>query len=203
MISGLVLAAGASRRLGFPKQLLELDGKPLLQHVVDASSAARLDEVVVVLGHAAPEIRARLRLPASARTILNDDHDAGQASSLIAGLKAIDPSAVAAVILLGDQPRVSADLITAVVDAWRDRDAPVVRPYFNGVPGHPVVAARSSWDVLAGASGDEGARSMLEGAGGVVRISLEREPPVDVDTWGDYRRLLEQRGSSAAPEGGQ
>src|SRR5918997_5983315 len=104
MISAVVLAAGASTRLGRPKQLLELDGKPLLQHVVDALDGAGLDEVVVVLGHEAERIRAAVVLPARGRVVVNRAHRSGQASSLRAGLDAVDAASEAAVVVLGDQP---------------------------------------------------------------------------------------------------
>ena len=81
MIAGVVLAAGTSSRLGRPKQLLPLQGKPLTQHVIDATIAAGLDEVVVVLGHAAEEVEAGLELPPPARAVVNPDYEAGQSSS--------------------------------------------------------------------------------------------------------------------------
>ena len=200
MISGLVLAAGASTRLGRPKQLLELAGKPLLQHVVDACAGAALDEVVVVLGHRADEIGARLRLGPGVRTARNPDHARGQASSLAVGLAAADPRSDAVVITLGDQPGLTAELIGRAVEAWRASEAPVLRCYFGDVPGHPVVAAREAWSVLSRAIGDEGARSVLaEGSVPVTELRLPGPPPIDVDTWEDFERLA----GAAEPPGGR
>ncbi len=111
MISGIVLAAGSSSRLGRPKQLLELAGKLVLQHVVDAAAAAPLDEILVVLGHSAGEVADRLALPAHGRVVLNPDHALGQSTSLQAGLRAAAPGADAAVVLLGDQPGIRPEAI--------------------------------------------------------------------------------------------
>jgi molybdenum cofactor cytidylyltransferase len=190
MISAVVLAAGASRRLGRPKQLLELDGKPLLQHVVDACVGAGLDEVVVVLGHEAERVRAALARDRVVRTVTNASYRSGQASSLAAGLDAVDARAEAVVIVLGDQPRLSAEAIRRAVAEWQGSRAPVVRSYYGNVPGHPVVAARSAWDVLRAARGDRGARDTLaDSAIDVVRVDMGSPPLDDVDTWEQYERL--------------
>ena len=188
MIAGVVLAAGTSSRLGRPKQLLDLDGKPLLQHVVESACAAGLDEVVVVLGHAAAEIEPRLSLPGTARTVINPDYTEGQSTSLRVGLGALGPDVEAAVIVLGDQPGVSTDLVRRVVGEWRTSGAPVLRPLFRGAPGHPVVAGRAAWDAFMGASGDEGARGLM-GDLEVAEVELELDPPADIDTWDDYRSV--------------
>ena len=190
MISGVVLAAGASTRLGRPKQLLELDGKPLLQHVIDASIEARLDEILVVLGHEAERIRDALQLSSKVKVVVNREYRRGQSTSLSVGLAAADGRAEAAVLLLGDQPRLNAAHIERAVAAWRGSDAAVVRAVFGDVPGHPVVAAREAWPLLTAARGDEGARSILKGGSvNVVGVPLGTEPLVDVDTWADYQRV--------------
>ncbi|MGH2819803.1 MAG: nucleotidyltransferase family protein [Actinomycetota bacterium] len=194
MISGLVLAAGTSSRLGTPKQLLDFRGQPLLQHVVDAACAARLDEVVVVLGHEADRIEAALRLPERARAVRNVDFAFGQATSLRFGLEALDPRSEAVVILLGDQPHMAVGLIDSILDARGSSGAPVVRARYEGAPGHPVLVARSEWAALGGVEGDRGARDLLEAMGGaVLDVDMGRPPLLDVDTWEQYRRLTGER----------
>jgi len=188
MIAGVVLAAGTSSRLGRPKQLLDLDGKPLLQHVVESACAAGLDEVVVVLGHAAAEIEPRLSLPGTARTVINPDYTEGQSTSLRVGLGALGPDVEAAVIVLGDQPGLSSDLVRRVVREWRTSGAPVLRPLFRGAPGHPVVAGRAAWVAFMGAAGDEGARGVMPGLE-VAEVELGLDPLADIDTWDDYRSV--------------
>ena len=188
MIAGVVLAAGTSSRLGRPKQLLELDGQPLLQHVVDSVFSAGLDEIVVVLGHAADEISARLALPSGARVAVNPDYAAGQSTSLRAGLQALGPEVEAAVIVLGDQPGVTPELIRRAVAEWRASGAPVLRPLFRGAPGHPVVAGRAAWDAFMGASGDAGARGVMADVE-VAEVEMDLDPPSDIDTWDDFHSV--------------
>jgi molybdenum cofactor cytidylyltransferase len=194
MTSGIVLAAGSSKRMGRPKQLLPLNGAPLLQHVIDAAAASGLDELVVVLGHAAEPIVERLRLPGGCRVALNEDHESGQASSLRVGLMAVSPGSTEAVILLGDQPLVTATLVRAVLAGYRKGGTPVARADYAGTPGHPVVLGREVWDELTSLTGDEGARPALEKhPEWVTRVPLPGPAPIEVDTLEDYRRLLESR----------
>jgi molybdenum cofactor cytidylyltransferase len=186
VIAGVVLAAGTSSRMGRPKQLLELAGKPLLQHVVDAAAASSLGEIVVVLGHEADAVERALVLPRRARTVVNPDYSSGQSSSLRVGLDALPPPAEAALILLGDQPGVSAVTIDAAIAAFRASPKPFLRAVFEGRPSHPVVIARSQWRAAAASGGDAGARGLLERAGEEVE-ELELGAPLgDVDTWSDY-----------------
>lgn len=190
MITGVILAAGSSMRLGRPKQLLMWRQRPLLQHVIDAAAASSLAEIVVVLGHEASLISDALTMPEDARTAYNPDHRSGQASSLQVGLNALSDDAHAAAILLSDHPYVSAALIDRVVAGFDPSSAPVVRPIFGDVPGHPVVVARSEWERWT-FSGDEGARSFLEGSP-VRELPIAEAEFVDVDTWDDYQALLER-----------
>lgn len=190
MISGIVLAGGTSSRLGRPKQLLVLEGRPVLQHVVDAAAGAGLDEVVVVLGHMADEIAAAISLPPGGRTCLNPRYASGQSTSLAAGLEAADPAADAAVILLGDQPRIGSSVVRAVVDRYREAGARVVRAWYGGRPAHPVLFDRSVWDDLRAVEGDRGARDLLKAhPDWESRLDAGDEVPSDLDTWADYERL--------------
>jgi molybdenum cofactor cytidylyltransferase len=191
LISGIVLAAGTSSRLGRAKQLLDLDGKPVLQHVVDALDESFLDEIVVVLGHEAEVIGRALRVPASARIVVNPHYAAGQSTSLRCGLESLGVEVEAAVIVLGDQPGVTAGMIDRVIEEWKASGAPVVRAYFGSTPGHPVLVGRAAWGSFTSASGDEGARTVMSSVRGEVRkVVLGDEPLVDVDTWEGYERLI-------------
>lgn len=188
MIPGVILAAGSSVRLSHPKQLLIWRGRPLLQHVIEAAAASNLAELVIVLGHEAGRISDALTLPEGARLAHNPDYLSGQASSLRVGLNALPDDAPAAAILLSDNPHVTAALINRVLDEFDPSSAPVVRPTFGEVPGHPVVVARSEWERWK-LSGDEGARSLLQGAD-VRELSVDGALFADVDTWEDYYRAL-------------
>lgn len=161
MTGGLVLAAGAARRFGAPKQLAELDGVPLLQHAVAAMLAARgVDRVVVVLGAGAAEVRAAVDFGA-AEVVECDGWAEGMAASLRTGVAAFAPCD-AVVVTLGDQPRMSPDAIAAVVEAAAP-GVDAVRAVYDGEPGHPVLLGGALHDRVAQLRGDTGARDLLDG----------------------------------------
>lgn len=191
--SAIVLAAGASTRMGQPKQLLPLAGQPLLQHVLEAALSSCLDEVILVLGHRAREVRAAIRIPEGRlRTLINRHYGLGQSTSLRLGLRAASPRATAAAILLGDQPQVSARLIDMVAAAFRRAGAPVVRPMYQGtngrrLPGHPVFLSRQIWPQVEALEGDGGMRGLLAAhPEWLFEVIVEGEAPSDIDTWEDY-----------------
>jgi len=195
-ISGIVLAAGTSTRMGQAKQLLPLEGRPLLQHVLDAALASCLDEVILVLGHQAQEVRAAIRIPAGRRlrVVKNDHYELGQSTSLRLGLQAASAKAIAAAVLLGDQPLVTTQLIDKVAAAFQDAGASVVRPVYvvsNGrrLPGHPVFLARQVWPEVEELRGDKGMRGFLAAhPDWLLEVPLKEEAPGDIDTWVDYLR---------------
>jgi molybdenum cofactor cytidylyltransferase len=193
-LTGVILAAGASSRMGRPKQLLRIGDRCLLQHVVDAALGSRLDEIILVLGDRAEEIRAGITLPANrpVRIVLNSDYAEGQSTSLRVGLQSVASRAEAAAILLGDQPHVTSQLIDRMVATFLATDRPIVRPlYAGGIPGHPVVLARRIWPEVARLHGDQGARALLRvHPDWLLEVPAEGEPPIDLDTPDDYQQTL-------------
>ncbi|MCC6312581.1 MAG: nucleotidyltransferase family protein [Thermomicrobiales bacterium] len=190
-VAGIVLAAGRSTRLGRPKQLLPLAGRPLLGHTVDAALGARLSEVIVVLGCEAEAISATLDVR-SARIVVNPRFADGQSTSLIAGLNAVAPDAAGAMFLLGDQPQIGSALLDALIDAFARSNAPIVAPLYGGIMGNPVLFDRAMFPALTALTGDEGARSIVRAdPGAVLRVPVgDGPPPRDVDTEADYQALL-------------
>ncbi len=202
MITGIVLAAGMSSRLGRPKQLLSFRGRPLTQHVIDRAVAAGLDDVIVVLGHRAAEVRAALVMPPRARVAVNPDYQQGQSSSLRAGLRAVTSEARAAVILLGDQPTVGVEAIRAVIAAYERQGGRVVRATYGGEPGHPVLIDRSVWSHIEAIQGDFGARELLaDHPEWVVTVALEADRPDDIDSWDAYQKLVGPAGGEPRAKG--
>jgi molybdenum cofactor cytidylyltransferase len=201
-VCGIILAAGRSSRMGVPKQLLPLAGKPLLQHAIDAAAASSLGDIVVVLGRAAAEVEASLRLPDRARAVVNPLYETGIASSLQAGLRAAG-NADAAATLLGDEPAVTPALIERVLAAWRASHAPIVRPVYTGgrrrrVPGHPVVIARSVWPSVETLRGDDGVRAIIAAhRDWLDELKVDAEAPADLDTPSDYERVRHDAGDDA------
>lgn len=191
MISGVILAAGRSRRLGRPKQLLPLAGRPLLGHVLRNAAASSLGEVVLVLGHEAAAIAAAVG-EWGQRTVINPDHAAGQSTSLRAGLGALDSRVEGVIFLLGDQPGVGPATIDALIGAFRREGAPLAIPVYGGATGNPVLFGRSLFPELAGIDGDEGARRIVRAHLAEAAMVPVGDGPVpgDVDTEADYAALL-------------
>jgi molybdenum cofactor cytidylyltransferase len=183
LIAGVVLAAGGASRFGSPKQLAQLDGRPLLQHAVDAVLAVpAVEPVVVVLGAVAERVREAVSM-GGARAVVCADWAQGMAASLRCGIAAVG-DADWIVVTLGDQPRVTAQVIAAVVDVADSAPASVtaVRATYDGVPGHPVALSRAMLPGVAKLRGDVGARELL-GSASVRTFEAGRLcDPVDVDT---------------------
>lgn len=193
-VTGIILAAGRGSRMGQPKQLLLLGGRPLLQHVV-AAAAEALADVVLVLGNQAEAVLAALELPPGVRVVVNADHADGQARSLRCGLDHVPEAARAAAIILGDQPEVRADAIRAVVAAQGASGAPILRAAYRGRASHPVVLARAVWPGVEALRGDAGARSLIAAhAGSVELVEVGGDPPEDIDTPEDLARMIARTG---------
>ena len=168
MIAGVVLAAGGSLRFGDgPKQLADLDGRPLLEHVLDTLSHTKLDRVIVVLGAEADRMLEEVDLH-GAEPVVCDRWAEGQSASLACGLAEV-ADAEAVVVCLGDQPGISAEAVARVLDARSHTGA--VRATYGGNPGHPVLLEQAQIPVLRDATGDKGARNVI--------LSGLREVPCD------------------------
>jgi molybdenum cofactor cytidylyltransferase len=183
LIAGVVLAAGGASRFGSPKQLAELDGIPLLQHAVDAILAVpAIEDVVIVLGAASERVRDAVAF-GDARVVACNEWQEGMAASLRCGVAAVG-DADWVIVTLGDQPRVTPQVIAAVMDTADS--APIgtaaVRATYDGVPGHPVALSRAMLPGVAKLRGDVGARELL-GSASVRTFEAGRLcDPVDVDT---------------------
>ena len=191
-ISGLVLGAGASTRLGQPKQLLPYRGTTLLEWVVaQARRASALDEVVVVLGRAADEIQRQVDF-GGAKVVDNPIFGEGCASSYRAGIGAIDEKSDAIMILLGDQPGVDPEIITRVCEVFRQRADQIVLASYRGRKGHPMVFAKPLFDKLVELRGDKAAWKLVDANPGLVGTAeIDLPFPEDINTFEDFKRLSE------------
>jgi molybdenum cofactor cytidylyltransferase len=199
VITGIVLAAGSGRRFGDTKQCADLEGRPLVQHAVQAAADAALDEIIVVLGHRASEVAGALTLPPSGRTVVNERHAAGQATSLHAGLRAAHPRSDAAVVLLADQPGIDPRWIAELVSAFDAGRPAIARIRFRDAPG-PALLARGVWARAMLLRGDAGARALIDDdPTSVLEVRIDANAPADIDTPEDLRAVREARSSGAAP----
>ena len=193
-IAAIVLAAGAGSRFGGGKLLAPLEGRPILQHVLERLEAAGLDEVVVVVGADADRVQDSID-PGSARLVVNPTPDEGLSSSLKVGIEALSEDAEAALITLGDQPLLPARAVRALIDAEARPDRPIVVPvYAQGTGRNPVLLRRDAFPLVAQTSGDRGLGPLLDAHPELVEeipIRVQGGNP-DVDTREDLEALLEK-----------
>jgi molybdenum cofactor cytidylyltransferase len=194
-ISGLVLGAGASSRFGQPKQLLPFRGTTLLGWVVGEACRARaLDEVIVVLGRAADEIRERVDF-GNAKVVDNPVFTEGCSSSYRAGIGAVDPASQAVMIILGDQPGVISEIMDEVAENWRRGDNQIALASYRGRPGHPMLFAKPMFDKLVGLHGDKAAWKLVDAHAELLQeVGFDRPFPEDIDTAEDFQRIAGREG---------
>jgi molybdenum cofactor cytidylyltransferase len=186
VITGLVLAAGGSRRLGRPKQLLPYGDGTLLGHVVQTARRCGFDQLVVAIGGAADEVRATVDL-SGADVVVNDAYGEGCSSSIAAALRVVQGDVL--VLMLGDQPGVTAQTVRALL-AGRG-EAPVAVCRYDDGRGHPIAFARSTFGALADLHGDKGVWRLLDQAGdAAAEVAIDGAIPLDVDTEEDYAAVL-------------
>jgi molybdenum cofactor cytidylyltransferase len=187
-VTGLVLGAGGSRRLGRPKQLLQYGDGTLLGHVVGVARECPFDQLVVAIGGSADEVRATVHL-AGTDIVVNNAYGTGCSSSIAAALDAVDPRCAVLVLMLGDQPGVRAPTVAALL-AGRG-DAPLAVCRYDDGRGHPIAFARATFTDLADLHGDKGVWRLLDQrAGDVVEVRVAGPIPRDVDTEADYRAVV-------------
>jgi len=199
-ISAAVLAAGGARRMGRQKLLLEVDGQAIVRRVAAEIVALSPREALVVVSPEGGEaIAAALRgLPI--RIVVNERAQEGLGTSIAAAASAVAPSAEAMLLVQGDQPLVDRSMLEALIGEWRDIRAPFVASSYAGIVTTPVVFSRVVFGELRALGGDVGARAVLQrhaSTGRVVAFPAERGS--DVDTPGDYRRILELWATCARP----
>jgi len=191
MISGIVLAAGSAERIGRQKLLLHLKGKPVLQWTLEAALASKLDEVICVT-RAWNEIKKQISLGhKKLRWVANEKAHEGQSTSIIAGLKAVDPESEAAVFLVGDQPLVKPELINDLIHLFKKGRAPIVAPMFQDQTRNPVLFHRDLFPELLKLTGDRGGRRLIDKykASAAFLKWNDEAPFLDIDVWEDYERL--------------
>lgn len=186
--AAVVLGAGMGGRFGGGKMLALVDGRPMLQHVLDLVAAVGLEPVIVVLGNDAAAIE-QTTLWRTERRVINPNPASGMSGSVRLGLAALEADVDRAVVLLGDQPWLSAEQLSALVSEPADVRRPIVVPRYSGVPGNPVLLERTAWPLAGELRGDRGMSQTIDEQPHLVRhVDMPGENP-DIDTPEDLQAV--------------
>jgi len=188
-IAIIILAAGASRRMGLPKQLLPFKRKNLLQHAIDEAAKSKASTVYFVLGANAAEIQKSIGAE-KAQLVLNESWPEGMSSSIRAGIAALPDTVGAAIISLCDQPLVSSSVFDGLIDAFVSSGKPIIASEYAGSPGVPVLFARKHFAELAALRGDSGARKVIESHRQDTTLVGFTGGSVDLDTPEEYKKFI-------------
>jgi CTP:molybdopterin cytidylyltransferase MocA len=195
-IAAVVLAAGLSRRMGTPKALLPLGGKPLLVRVIETIvSAGGIERVVIVTGHAADQISEILR-PFPVHPVHNAAYaSGGMLSSVQTGVAAVSRNCDAFFIVLGDQPLVRPQTLTAMCDAWNETRPRVLLPTHQGKHGHPILLSAEGTGEILSLSREHDTLKNYTSKFSERKLELEIDDPAvlsDIDTPAEYRAAVER-----------
>ena len=193
-VAGLVLAAGASSRMGIPKQLLPAGDTLLLERVLAQALRSKLDLVVLVLGFKAREIRGKIRsgsLQSNLKIVENTDFKLGISSSIIAGLSHVEKNFAHVMILLGDMPYITSGVINRLVSGYLESGLPLGALKVRGKRSHPVIIGRPFFTALHRLTGDQGARDLFVSHKDHVCLVDPGEDydDMDIDTYEDYLKF--------------
>jgi len=196
-VAGVVLAAGASTRMGRMKQLMPVGNETLIERVLSPILKSHLDDVVVVLGHQARDIKAviaRRFVDSRLQIIENTRYRQGMASSLAAGIARVEGTHDHAMIFLADMPGITARLIDCLLAAFVASGMRIGAVRGEGRPTHPVIFSRELYEELKGLTGDAGARSLLHKYSDAICLVEPEEDYdcLDIDTPADYAGFQER-----------
>ena len=189
-VSAVVLAAGMSRRMGTPKQLLRMDGKTVLERTLESVRASNVGEIVLVLGHAAGSIEKAISTDRM-KVVHNQDFQQGMGTSLRAGLAAVDAEASAALIVLADQPFVRAETLNRLIACHQESRPEIIIPLYKGFRGNPVLLDRSVFPELKELRGDVGCRAIFGSHTENIRKLPVEDMGIllDIDSPEEYQKL--------------
>ncbi|GAB2951772.1 nucleotidyltransferase family protein [Hymenobacter coalescens] len=190
-IAAVLLAAGASTRMGQPKQLLPYEGRSLLRRAAETALQAGCTPVIIVTGALHAELAADVRgLPV--QLVHNDVWEAGLGTSIGVGVQAVEeaaPEAAAVLVLLSDQPLVTPELLRQLMRGWQQSGLPVATAYADSV-GVPAVFGRPVWPQLLALPAAAGAKPLLQRLGDELAVVPFPPAATDVDTPAQYQQLL-------------
>lgn len=198
-VAGLVLAAGASSRMGIPKQLLPAGNALLIERVLAQALRSKLDLVVLVLGFKARQIRGKIlsgSLQSNLKIVENTDYKLGIGSSIIAGLSHVENNYAHVMILLGDMPYITSGVINRLVSGYLESGLPLGALKVRGKRSHPVIIGRPFFPALHRLTGDQGARDLFVSHKDQVCLVDPGEgyDDMDIDTYEDYLKFKKTLG---------
>jgi molybdenum cofactor cytidylyltransferase len=189
-VTGLVLAAGGSRRLGVPKQLLPYQGSTILGATLEAARNCAFDQLIVTLGGASAQVHDRIDLD-GLHVVENPDFGTGCSSSIVSAVEVLDPRSDGIVLMLGDQPGVTPATVWSLVAEVAGPAAPIGVSRYDDGRGHPFWFRRELFGELCSLHGDKGVWKLIEsGRHLVTDVEVAGNVPLDVDDWDDYQALL-------------
>lgn len=204
--AAIILAAGSSSRMGAGrhKLLLPLAGRPVLAHVIDATLASQARPIIIVLGHQANQVRIHIAPYVEHPNMIlveNPDYLQGMSTSMHIGLRTLIANEQApltsvvdsALIILGDQPLITPQMIDTLITTWRTTGQHIIAPLYDGKRGSPVLFDASLFPELLAITGDEGGRSVIERHRQEL-ATVKMDDPVanyDMDTWEAYQQVLQ------------
>lgn len=191
-IGGVILAAGASTRLGTPKQLLDYQGCSLIRRVATTAIASLAEPVIVVLGANAVQIQPELR-DLETQVVINPQWMDGISTSIHIGIEAllaVKPDVEAAVLLVCDQPFISPTLINQLITTYQQAHPRIIASAYAGVVGVPALFDHTLFPALMSLSGDRGAKQIMQQYSQFTQTIPYPEAAFDIDTFADYTQLL-------------
>jgi len=192
MISAIILAAGESKRMGEPKQLMPFGQSTILEKaIINNLLSSAVNEIIVVLGYRAEEVLKTIATK-PVKIAINPDYKQGMSTSIIAGLSLIARQAQAVMLALGDQPLVDSQTINRLIEEFYNHDKGIVVPTYHGKRGHPVIFAIKYKQKLLELKGDIGGREVIKDhPDDILEVAVDSESVItDIDTINDYRSQL-------------
>ena len=191
MVSAILLAAGESRRMGKPKQLMPFGKSTILEQAIDNLLSSKINEVIVVLGHRAEDmIKAIATRPV--KIAINPVYHQGMSTSIVTGLSLIDDKTQAVMLVLADQPLVDSKTINRLIEEFCKHNKGIIVPVYQGRKGHPVIFSTKYKKELLGLTGDIGGKQIInQHPDDILEVAVDSESiNIDIDTMNDYQSLL-------------
>ena len=191
MVSAILLAAGESRRMGKPKQLMPFGKSTILEQAIDNLLSSKISEVIVVLGHRAEEmIKTIATRPV--KIAINPIYHQGMSTSIVTGLSLIDDRTQAVMLVLADQPLVDSKTINRLIEEFCKHNKGIIVPVYQGRKGHPVIFSIKYKKELLGLTGDIGGKQIInQHPDDILKLAVEAESiNIDIDNMNDYQSLL-------------